>query len=166
MPSPYYPESQSYYMNVTQQWLEGIRREVPAVTSSDAAFTWGREAGLTAPRWAWRDAWRADVRGKGYREIYQRFNEEEIIPRSWMESTEYRYKVPYIYIVNKGTLIDEEGVSTQAMVTILADVSLSIGEILEEAASIAWGCWPTLDPFAYIPIIEHVYYKPERLLFP
>lgn len=166
MPSAAYPERSSYYVNVTQQWIEGIQRDVPGATSADKAYAWGREQGIEAPRWAWRDAWRSEVRAKGYRQIYERFDEEEIIPRSWMQSTEYRYGTPYTYIVKTGTVIDEDGKTQDAMVTVMADVQLSIGEVLEDAANLAWSCWPTVDPFDYTPTIEHAFYKPEHLRFP
>lgn len=166
MPQFVYPESPSYYLNVTQQWLEGMRREVPEVTSADKAYAWGREHELIAPRWAWRDQWEIEGRRRRYQPVYQRFEEDERIPRDWMESTEFRYGTPYAYIVKTGEVVDEEGITRPAHVTVTSDVNLSIREILEDAEVFTWESWPTVDPFAYIPTIEHSYYKPEHMLSP
>lgn len=88
------PTPESYY-ETAEQWLEPAVSEL-GITSADKYYSWLRESGLYVPRAIVRETWRTHWTAKGYSEVISRYDEESLIPRSWITERPSTSQEPYV----------------------------------------------------------------------
>ena len=144
-----------------EQWLPGVREQVPEVTSADSAFAWMRDHDMYVPRADVRDMWRALETDEGYVAIANRLPYEELVPRAWMSETQFEYGHRYNYIVK---LSGQDSITEEyreELVTIVSDESLSVGEVFAMAADDAFRYGLMTEVPSFDVGFDVIKYRPE-----
>jgi len=157
-PEPVTPYQQEQRARA-ETWMAAMLAREPTITSADKAYDWLRQHDYYVPREAVRYAWRETIRGAEHIDLVNRLEEQERVPRSWMEETSFRYGQAYNYIVEIAGRDSATGEVRKEYVTVTSQENLTLGEVFADAAQAAYDYGYMVWAPDYQPSISEIKYR-------
>jgi len=140
--------------------IEGyVRGGVNVGTSADDLYQSLRNTPYYAPRSVVREVWNEVVRADIFSPLINTLGEDELIPRSWVYRTNWKYTQPFAALVEVTGVNLVTGRSETKYVTKLYNNMPTTGQIYSDASDSIWvdETFPRFEPTTFsIQRVSHV----------